>query len=108
MFDPLDFAAIWPDTAFVGIPSIMSNELNVALLGCGTVGGGVAKLLIEQRERLASRAGRALDLKRVVVRDLGRKRAVALPREIVSTDIAAAINDAGVDVVVEVIGGTEV
>jgi homoserine dehydrogenase len=108
MFDPLDFAAIWPDTAFVGIPSIMSDALNVALLGCGTVGGGVAKLLVEQRERLASRAGRALNLKRVVVREPGRRRAVALPRDIVSTDIAAAINDPSIDVVVEVIGGTDV
>jgi homoserine dehydrogenase len=85
----------------------MSDALNVALLGCGTVGGGVAKLLLEQRERLASRAGRELILRRVVVRDPSRQRAVALPREMVSTDIAAAINDPKIDVIVELIGGIE-
>ena len=42
---------------------------NIALLGCGTVGSGVAKLLLEHPQRLAARAGRPLVLRRVVVRD---------------------------------------
>ena len=35
----------------------MTNPLNIALIGCGTVGSGVAKLLLEQGQRLADRAG---------------------------------------------------
>src|SRR5437879_6317150 len=89
-------------------PSRMTEPLNLALLGCGTVGGGVARLLIEQRERVAARAGRTVSLRRVVVRDLAKPRAVALPRDLVSTDIQAAIHDPSVQVVVELIGGTGV
>ena len=86
----------------------MSEPLNLALLGCGTVGGGVAKLLHEQCEFLARRAGRLLQLRHVVVRDPNKPRAVALPRDLLSTDIHAAIHDRGVQVVVELIGGTGV
>src|SRR5262245_3031449 len=86
----------------------MSDPLNLALLGCGVVGGGVAKLLSEQRERLASRAGRPLVVKRVVVRDPDKPRAVPLMPDLVTTDLHAAIWDPGVEVVVELIGGTTV
>ena len=41
------------------------EPLGIALIGCGTVGGGVARLLLENRERLAARAGRPLVLRRV-------------------------------------------
>jgi homoserine dehydrogenase len=85
------------------------EPLGVALLGCGTVGGGVAKLLLEQPERLAARAGgRPLALCRVVVRDPARPRAVPLPPSLVTTDWRGALADPRVDVVVEVIGGVEV
>jgi homoserine dehydrogenase len=84
----------------------MSEPLGVALVGCGTVGGGVAKILLEYSDRLAQRAGRPLALRRVVVRDPDRPRPVAVPRELIGTDIAAAIADPSVHVVVELIGGT--
>jgi len=85
----------------------MPDPLNIALLGCGTVGGGVAKMLLEQQERLAARAGRPLHLSRVVVRDPAKPRAASLPRDIVSTDIRTAVNDPNIHVVVELIGGTD-
>jgi homoserine dehydrogenase len=81
------------------------EPLGIALLGCGTVGGGVAKLLLEQPERLAARAGRPLALRRVVVREPAKPRAVALPPGLVTTDVRAALHDPGVQVVVEVVGG---
>ena len=71
----------------------MSESLGIALIGCGTVGGGVAKILLEHRERLLGRAGRSLDLKRVVVRDLARSRPVELDLKIVGTDPSVAIHD---------------
>jgi homoserine dehydrogenase len=83
----------------------MSEPLGVALLGCGTVGGGVARLLLEHAGRLRARAGRPLVLRRVVVRDPDRPRAVPLPPELVTTDLAAALDDPGVQAVVEVVGG---
>src|SRR5262245_54667703 len=86
----------------------MTEPLNIALLGCGTVGGGVAKMLLEQHDRIAARAGRPINLRKVVVRDPNKPRAVTLPRELASTDVLAAINDPNVQVVVELIGGTDV
>ena len=65
----------------------MAEPLHIALIGCGTVGGGVAKLLCEQRERLAARAGRSLVLRRIMVRDPAKERAIALSRDLFTTDL---------------------
>ncbi len=46
------------------------TPLRVALLGLGNVGAGVAKLILEEPGRLALRAGRPIDLRHVIVRDL--------------------------------------
>jgi homoserine dehydrogenase len=84
----------------------MSDTLGIALIGCGTVGGGVARVLIEHADRVAQRAGRPLALRRVVVRDPSKPRDPIIPAGLVSTDVAAAIHDPAVQVVVELIGGT--
>lgn len=86
----------------------MSDTLGIALVGCGTVGGGVAHVLLAHASRVAQRAGRPLALKRVVVRDIAKPRDPLIPRDLISTDIGAAINDPNVHVVVELIGGTTV
>src|SRR5205814_1696571 len=89
--------------------NVISNQpYGIALLGCGTVGGGVAKLLLEQKERLAARAGRPLVLRRVVVRDPSKARAVTLPGELLTTDVRTVINDPSIQLAVELIGGTDV
>jgi homoserine dehydrogenase len=85
----------------------VSEPLGIALLGCGTVGGGVARLLLEHGPRLAARAGRPLVLRHVVVRDPKRPRAVALPPGVVTTDLRAALADPAVGVVVELVGGVD-
>ena len=80
------------------------EQLGIAMIGCGTVGGGVAKLLAEQKDRLSNRSGKNLVLRRVVVRDLSKARP-HVPRAIITTDALAAIHDPAVSVVVELIGG---
>ena len=55
----------------------MAEPLGIALVGCGTVGAGVAKILFDHRDRLARRAGRPLALGRVVVRDPAKPRPIA-------------------------------
>src|SRR5262245_41139548 len=87
--------------------SSMNQPLNIALVGCGTVGGGVARLLLEQPDRLAARAGRPLVLRRVVVRDPAKPRAVPLPRELLTTDLDRALTDPNVHVVAELVGGVD-
>jgi homoserine dehydrogenase len=83
----------------------MMEPLGIALIGCGTVGSGVARLLLEHPERLAARAGRPLELRQVVVRDLHRSRPVQLPAGILTTDLDAVLRDPGVQVAAEVVGG---
>ena len=83
-----------------------SEPLGIALVGCGTVGAGVARLLLEQHDRLAQRAGRPLALRRVVVRDPHRPRAADVPRDLITTDPQAALRDPAVHVVAELAGGT--
>jgi homoserine dehydrogenase len=85
----------------------MTEPLNIALIGCGTVGGGVARLLLEQPKRLAARAGRPLVLRRVVVRDINKARAVQLPRELLTTDLDQVIRDPEIHVAAELVGGVD-
>jgi homoserine dehydrogenase len=79
----------------------------IALIGCGTVGVGVAKLLLEQPDRLAARAGRPLELCRIVVRDADKPREPWIPTHLLTLSLREVIDDASIDVVVEVVGGVE-
>jgi homoserine dehydrogenase len=85
----------------------VSEPLGIALIGCGTVGSGVARLLLEQPERLAARAARPMQLRRVVVRDVARQRPVRLPRELLTTDLHAVLRDPSIQIAVEVVGGVD-
>jgi homoserine dehydrogenase len=83
------------------------EPFGIALIGCGVVGTGVARLLLEQPERLSARAARPLVLRRVVVRDPMKQRDVALPPGIVTTDPRSVLNDPTIQVAVELAGGVD-
>lgn len=83
-----------------------TDALGIGLVGCGTVGGGVAKILLEHGNRVAARAGRPLALRKVVVRDSNKPRAAVFPPDLISTDVADVLDDPAIHVVVELIGGT--
>jgi homoserine dehydrogenase len=85
----------------------VTEPYNIALIGCGTVGSGVVRLLLEHRDRLTARAGRPLVLRRVVVRNLSKLRPACLPRELLTTDLRQVIADPAVHAAVEVVGGTD-
>jgi len=86
------------------------RNIGITLLGFGVVGGGVARLLTEQRELLAQRTGIRFDLRHVVVRSTQAASAKAedawAQRLPFTTDANAAIDDPAVGVVIELIGGT--
>jgi homoserine dehydrogenase len=82
------------------------RKIGVALLGCGTVGGGVAALLLAQRKLIRQRTGLDVELLHVAERDTSKHGEV--PGAPYCTDAAAAIDDPKTDVVVELIGGTGV
>jgi homoserine dehydrogenase len=85
----------------------MDKPLGIALIGCGTVGTGVARLLLDEHTRLMARAGRPLLLKQVVVRDPAKDRGVSLPRELFTTDLSSVLMDHSIDVAVELVGGVD-
>ncbi|MEO6811302.1 MAG: homoserine dehydrogenase [Isosphaeraceae bacterium] len=82
------------------------ERVAIGLLGLGTVGSGVAKLLIEAGDRIARRAGRRLDLKWALVRNPARRRFVPLGASVV-TEAEQILDDPEVRIVVETMGGTE-
>ena len=81
--------------------------VRVGLLGCGTVGGGVLRLLRENRDYLASRVGAPIEVTHVLVRDEAKERVAECRREWVTTDPETLFASDDVDVLVEVIGGEE-
>lgn len=80
------------------------DAIRVALLGCGTVGSQVVRLLREQADELAARAGAPVELVGVAVRRPQRHPELG---DLLTTDASALICRPDVDVVVEVIGGIE-
>jgi homoserine dehydrogenase len=84
------------------------GPLRVALLGCGTVGSEVFRLLREQATDLAARVGAPLQVAGVAVRSPdGRARAAGVGLDLVTTDAMALVTSPDVDIVVEMIGGIE-
>jgi homoserine dehydrogenase len=83
----------------------MSDAMRVAMLGCGTVGSQVVRLLEEQSDDLAARVGVPLEIAGIAVRRPARHRDV--PADLLTTEAAELVARDDVDLVVEVIGGIE-
>jgi len=81
------------------------KPVKVGVIGFGTVGSGVVRLLTEQRQLLARRLGTDLVLTRVADLDLERPRPVTLPRECLTSRPEDILDDPEIDIVVELIGG---
>ena len=81
------------------------EPVQVAIVGMGTVGTGVARVLLEQPERLERRSGRAVRLKRAVVRDVARERGLSLPSGVLTTNVLDVIQDPEIQVAVHLVGG---
>ncbi|GAB6096406.1 homoserine dehydrogenase [Desulfatiferula olefinivorans] len=84
------------------------RRIQVGMIGFGTVGTGVARLLTENREIISSRIGAELVLKHVADLDIERDRGVVLAPGVLTTDAQKVVTDPDVDIVVELIGGDTV
>ncbi|MCA9115811.1 MAG: homoserine dehydrogenase [Planctomycetaceae bacterium] len=82
-----------------------TEPLGVGIIGLGTVGSGVARVLLEHPERMQRRAGRPVVLRKAVVRDLSRSRGIELPAGMLTDQVDEVLNDPETGLVVELIGG---
>lgn len=85
-----------------------NGAVRVGLLGCGTIGGGVARHLLAQRAALSRHVGCPLLLVRVADIDLARARREGIPEPLLTTQASDILHDPQIDIVVELIGGTGV
>jgi len=83
----------------------MTSPLRIGMIGMGTVGSGVAKILVDHAHRTAERAGRSLEIRHVAVRDPDRQREFHIPAARFTSDALAVATASDVDVVVELMGG---
>jgi homoserine dehydrogenase len=83
------------------------EKTKIAILGLGTVGSGVARLLLDQGDHIARHAGRTLWLEKVVVRNMGKMRDCDLPAGVLTDCLDEVIENSEIAVVAQLIGGIE-
>jgi homoserine dehydrogenase len=83
------------------------EKTKVAIVGVGTVGSGVAKLLLDHGDRTARHAGRALWLEKAVVQDMAKVRGCNLPSGVLTQDLNEVLKNPEISVVALLIGGLE-
>jgi len=88
-------------------PKEPAKPLRIALLGCGSVGSEVARILLEQSSDLTKRVGARLELAGIAVRRLSHQRSAGLDPALFTADALSLATRPDVDIVVEVIGGIE-
>ncbi|MBN1627901.1 MAG: homoserine dehydrogenase [Deltaproteobacteria bacterium] len=81
------------------------QQVNVGIIGFGTVGAGTVEALLNNRETISSRVGSEIIIKRIADLDLDTDRGISLPAGVLIKDAEAIINDPEIHIVVELIGG---
>ena len=82
------------------------QQVNLGIIGGGTVGGGVFQAIQRNGALISSRLGVKLHIAKMVVRDVNKARPVKIPPSLLTTDWAAVVNDPQVNLIVELMGGT--
>ena len=85
----------------------MTKSIRVGILGLGTVGTGVVRILEGNASLIERRIGLPLEVKSVAVQDLGKERGVTLQDGVLTGNPFEVVRDPDVDIVVELIGGEE-
>ncbi|WP_297390924.1 homoserine dehydrogenase [Acidiferrobacter sp.] len=83
------------------------KAVRVGLLGFGVVGGGAVAVLTRNANEIARRAGRGIEIVKILTRDPGKRRAQAVPEGLITTDATTILDDPTIEVVVETMGGIE-
>ena len=83
------------------------KRIKIGLIGFGTIGTGVVKILQKNSAVIRQRLGASLELKRIADLDITTARDVTVRRELLTTDAAQVLDDPGIDIVIELMGGIE-
>ncbi|HEX5322950.1 MAG TPA: homoserine dehydrogenase [Capsulimonadaceae bacterium] len=83
------------------------NEINIGVLGLGVVGSGTVRTLIENGDLIAERVGARLNIAKVAVRDLAKKRDMDLPQGLLTSRPEDVLDNTAIDIVCELIGGVD-
>lgn len=83
----------------------MKTRIGVGLIGFGTVGSGVAKVLYENADVIRRRVGVPVELLRIADLDITRDRGVVVPPGVLTTDVKHVLGDPAIDIVIELVGG---
>ncbi|MHC4643165.1 MAG: homoserine dehydrogenase [Planctomycetota bacterium] len=83
------------------------KQVRVGLVGFGTVGSGVARLILEEAEQIAVKTGVRLELACIVDTDTESARPVKLPKGVLTKDLNRLLNDDSIQIGVELVGGTD-
>jgi homoserine dehydrogenase len=81
------------------------RQINIGLLGCGTVGTGVAKMILEKKELLTARVGAEMNLQWVADIDTETDRGIRFDDGVFIKDARKVVQDSDVDIIIEMIGG---
>lgn len=81
------------------------KNINVGLIGCGTVGTGVAKILIENQDLIRARVGIPITLKNIADIDIETDRGIQFKKGVLINDAFQVVNDDSIDIIIEMIGG---
>ncbi len=85
----------------------MKPRIGVGIIGFGTVGTGVAKVLLDNTTLIRRRLGVPVELVRIADLDISRDRGILIPPGLLTTDAKQVLNDSAIDVVIELIGGCD-
>lgn len=83
------------------------EKIHIAILGLGTVGQGVWKILKTNKDEIIKKCGCEIKVSKILVRDINKNRKADVQRELLTTDINEILKDDSIKIVVELIGGSE-
>lgn len=87
--------------------NIKVEEISIGLLGLGTVGSGVVKIIENHQDKLIHQVGCPVKVKKILVKDLNKERSVQVEKTRLTTNPDEVLNDPDIDVIIEVMGGIE-
>ena len=81
------------------------RKINIGIIGFGTVGSGVVKILRDKKSFLAEKTGIEIYIKKICDKDLASKRNVSVDKKLLTKSALEVINDPQIDIIVELVGG---